>query len=247
MKDVDPNGFVERRPRWKPVTIVVLPDAGQAPLPLSGPSTPSTSPQHSAHVMAPPRMMGLSMDTSVGMAAQTVLQSLPYSNTHPVLNAQPPGFEIFQPEGFAAGNSSFPTRVPQEAGPGRGGIVDGVGEDWNINGDSAPLLNSRVSGTARSSVVDRHARDDVVATHSSLMAFQEGAPRFDDQGNNQVQHSQSDNAGTTRMALGISTAVMVPTRSGPQTNNASVGAPETLRGARELLHSLFRSNSHVCR
>jgi len=52
MKDVDPNGFVERRPRWKQVTIAGLLDGGG--LHLQDPSAPPTSSQHSSRVMAHP-------------------------------------------------------------------------------------------------------------------------------------------------------------------------------------------------
>ena len=117
-------------------------------LPLPGPSAVSTSPQHHAHVTAPPLTMGQSMDPSVGMAAETVSQSLPYSNAHPVSNAQLVGFDIF-PERFAGGN---PTRVPPDVD--RVGMGEGIGEDWNIDYGSAPLLNSGVPGTAGSILAD---------------------------------------------------------------------------------------------
>ena len=157
MKDVDPNGFVERRPKWKAVTIGGLPDTScQAPLSLPGPSVSSTSSQRRAHVTVPPLTMDQSTDLPVGMAAQRTSRSLPYSNAHPgVLNAQVVGFEILQPEGFAAGNLSLPTGVPHDIG--RATIDHGVGDEWNMDDVSAPLLNYGVPGTAGSTVADRHA------------------------------------------------------------------------------------------
>ena len=87
MKDVDPDGFVERQPNLRPASLAGLPDAaGKVPPPLSGPFTPSTSPQRHAHVTAPPLTMDPFTDMSVGMAAQLV-----------------------PPEGFMAGNPSLPT------------------------------------------------------------------------------------------------------------------------------------------
>ena len=119
MKDVDPNGFVERQPKWKPVTI---PDAaGQAPLPI--PSASSTSSQHHAHVTAPLPVTEQSTDMPHRMEAQQVLQSLHYSNAHPVSNAQPLG--LFQSEWFAVGNLSLPTCVLH--GVGRGDIDNVMG------------------------------------------------------------------------------------------------------------------------
>ena len=85
------------------------------------------------------------------------------------------------------GNLSLPTRVPHDVG--RGVIRDGLFEDRNMDSISEPLLNPGVPGTAGSIVVDRHARDDVVTIHSFLTAFQQDAPRFDDRGDDQVQHT----------------------------------------------------------
>ena len=111
---------------------------------------------------------------------------------------------------------------------------------------SVPLLNPVVPGAARSIVVDRQAQDNVVTIHSLLTAFQQDAPHFDDRGDDQVQHSQSDNAGPTCMASGSSPAVLVPTQSGLKTDTASVRAPDTLRSA--LLRRSFRlPDSDVCR
>ena len=223
MKDVDPNGFVERRPKWKPGIITGPSDAaGQAPLSLPGPSAPSTSSQHHAHVTAPPLIMDQPTDTSMGTAAQTVSHSLHYSNAYPgVLNAQ---VEIFQPEGFAAGILALPTGVPHDVG--RAATGDGVGA-WNMDDGSAPLLNSGVSGTPGSIVANIHIQDDVVAFHSSLREFQGDAPHVEDRGDNQDQHSQSDNAGATRMASGSSPTVLVLTQPGPDKNNVSVEVPDT--------------------
>ena len=154
-----------------------------------------------------------------------MLQSLPYSNAHIVLNGQLLGLDIFQPEGFMTWIPSLPTGVPHDVR--RRGMHNGVGEDWNMDGGSSPLLNSGTPGTAGPTAADRHARDNVVTIHSSLTALHEDAPHFDDLGIDQVQQSQSGNAGTTRMASGSSTAVLVPAQPGVDTNNVSVGAPDT--------------------
>jgi len=204
----------------------VFPDAaGQAPLPLPDPSASSTSPQRYTHVTAPPLTMDQSTDTSVGMAAQTVSHSLHYLNAHPVLNVQPLVFELFQPEGFAGGDLPLPTGVPHDIG--RWGMGNGAGEDWNIVSRSAPLLNSGIPGTTGPIAIDRDAQDDVVTIHSLLTALHKDVLHFDDQGIDQVQQSQSSNAGTTHMASGSSTAVLAPTQPGADTNNVLVGAPDT--------------------
>ena len=92
---------------------------------------------------------------------------------------------------------------------------------------SAPLFNPGVSGTARSIVANRHIQDDVVVIHSSLRAFEVDAPHFEDRGDDQVPHLQSDNTGATRMASGSSPVALIPTQLGPpDTNNVSVGAPD---------------------
>ena len=235
MKDVDPSGFVERRPKWKPVTIVGLPDAaGQAPLPV--PSASSTSPQHHAHVAAP---LPVSIDMPHRIEAQPVSQSLHYSNAHPVSNAPPPG--LFQSEWFTVGNLSLLTCVPHDVG--RGGIDDVVREDWNMDSNSAPLLNYGVPGTAGSIVADRHVQDEAVTNQSaSLNALQEDAPRFDDRGDVQAPNPQSGTTGTC-MASETLTVVLVPTQSSPQTNTAS---PDASRGTRELLGYSFRLRVLTC-
>ena len=226
MKDVDPNGFVERRPKSKAVTIGGLPDAsGKAPLSLPGPSASSTSLQRRAHVTVPPLTMDQSTDPSVGMAAQPMSRSLPYSNAHLVLNMQPLEFAVFPPEGLAAGNLCLPTRVSPEADLGIMG--NGVGDDSSMDCGSAPSLNSRTRGTADPIAVERHARDDVVTIHSSLTSLHEDAPCPDNQEIDQVQQSHSGNAGTTHMALGSPTAVLAPTQPGPpDTINVSTGAAD---------------------
>ena len=238
MKDVDPNGFVERRPKWKPASgsIAVLPDAaGQASLPLPGSSAPSTSPQRNAHVTAPPQMMGQFTDTPVPVRveAQPVLQSLPnYLNALIGLNGQLLGLDISQPEGFMTGILSFPTGVPRDVG--RGSLENGAGEDWNMVGGSAPLLNSGIPGIAGPVAIDRHAGDDVVTIHSSPTALHEDAPHFNDRGIDQVQHSQSGSAYTARMASGSPAATLVPTQPGADKNNVSVGVPDTSPSPCEL-------------
>ena len=221
MKDVDPNGFMERRPKWKPGTIAGLPDAsGQAPPPLPDPSASYNSSQRQVHVM------DQSIDKPLRMEAQPVSRSLPYSNTHPVLDAQLLGINMFQPEGFTAGKPSLSTDVPHDVG--RGAMGNGVGEDWNMDDSSAQLLNSGVPRTAGSIVTDTHGRDEIVTTHSSLTALQEFSPHSDYRGDAQAQHPQSEsgNIGMTSIVSGNSTVVMVPNQSGPNTNQVSVGAPD---------------------
>jgi len=118
MKEVDPNGFKERRPRWKPETIAGLSDAAdQALLPLKVPPAASTSSQHSSRVMAHPITVDQSTDTHVEMEAHPMRQSLDYLNGHRALNSQPLGFELFPGAGYMAG---FICRVP--GSDGRSGI-----------------------------------------------------------------------------------------------------------------------------
>ena len=162
--------------------------------------------------------------------AQPVSRSLHYSNAHPVLNAPPPG--LFQSEWFTVGNLSLLTCVPHDVG--RGDIDDAVGEDWNMDNNSAPLLNYGVPGTAGSIIADRHVRDEVVTNQlASLTALQEDAPRFDDRGDAQAPNLRSGTTGTC-MASETSTVVLVPTQSRTQTNTASGGAPDTSRHTCEL-------------
>jgi len=236
MKDVYPNGFKERRPRWKPETIARLSDAAdQALLPLKVPPAASTSSQHASRVMAPPIIVDQSTDTRVEMEAHPVPQSLDYSNGHQKLNAQPLGFEIFPGAGSMAGDSSLSSGVYDI---GEGGLGNGVGEDWGIDGDSSPLLNPEAQGISGSVAIDRHARNQDVKIHSLLTVFQADAPRCDIRGDDQVQHS-SGTTGTTRMASGCSTPVLVPTQSDPETDTVSMGESEASAESGELFRHWF--------
>ena len=108
-----------------------------------------------------------------------------------------------------------------------------------MDSNSAPLLNYGVPGTAGSIVADRHVRGEVVTNQLALFtAWQEDALRFDDLGDAQPSTPQSGTPGTC-MVPETSTVVLVPNQSSPQTNTASVGAPDASRHTRELLrHSL---------
>ena len=82
------------------------------------------------------------------MAAQTVSQSLPYSNAHPVSNVQLVGFDIFQKGSQGGIRHAF--RLMSI----RVDMGEGIGEDWNIDYGSAQLMNSGVPGTAGSILAD---------------------------------------------------------------------------------------------
>src|SRR6266481_1046478 len=70
-------------------------------------------------------MMDQSMDMPMRVEARLVSQSLHYLNTHLNLSLQLLGFDIFPPEGLAAGNS---TLVLSDFD--RGILGNGIGEDW---------------------------------------------------------------------------------------------------------------------
>jgi len=102
----------------------------------------------------------------------------------------------------------------------------GLGEDCRMDSDSAPFLNPEPPGTMGSVAVDRHTPDHVVANYSSLMAFQQDAPHFDDLEDDQVQPS-SGITGTTPMPSGGSTSVLVSMQNGPATDTVSMGASDS--------------------
>jgi len=235
MKDVDPNGFKERRPRWKPETIAGLSDAAdQALLALKVPPAVSISSQHSSRAMVHPITVDPSTDSHAEMVAHPVPQSVDYSVGHPALDAQPLGFEIF-PGTFTGGDLILPT---VGHGIGRWGLDVGLGEDCHMDSDSAPLLNPEPPGSMGSFAVDRHTRDDAVANHSSLIPFQQDAPHFDDLEDDQVQPS-SGITGTAPMPSGGSTSVLVSMQNGPATDTVSMGASESTADSGESFPRSF--------
>src|SRR5882724_1112929 len=222
MKDVDPNGFKQRRPRWKPETIAGLSDAAdQALLPLKVPPAASISSQHSSRAVVHPITVDQSTDMHLEMEAHPVPQSLDYSVGHPALDAHPLGFEIF-PGTFTGGDLILPTGGH---GIGRWGLDVGLGEDCRMDSDSAPLLNPEPPGSMGSVAVDRHTRDDTV-NRLSLMAFHQDAPHFDDLEDDQVQPS-SGITGSTPMPSGGSTSVLVSMRTSPATDTVSMEASDS--------------------
>ena len=249
MKDVDPNGFAERRPRWKQVTIAGLLHCGDVH--LQGSSAPSTPSQHHSRVMAHPLAVDHSTDTHLEMEAHPVPQSLDYSNGHRALNVQPLEFELFPGTGFTGGDSTLPTGGQDI---GSGGLDDGIGAewqdigsgdldvgiraDWHMDNESAPLLNSEAPRTTGSIAVGNHTRDAVETNPSLLPGFQVDAPCCDNRGDDQVQPS-SRITGTTRMASGCSTPVLVPTQSEPETDTVSMGESEASAESGELFRTWF--------